>query len=436
MSLTDRRAAELQAELQAAALAVASMLAQSGPESGPGSSAVSRPGPVAVAVSGGGDSLALLHLACRAAAETGQALHAVTVDHGLRAESAAEAQRVATICKALGLPHATLRWQGWDGQGNLQAEARAARYRLMADWARGQGIGTILLGHTRDDMAETFLMRLAREAGVDGLSGMASQFRRDGLHWGRPLLDTGRAALRAHLRQAGLDWIEDPSNEDARFARVRARAALMALAPLGIDAQGLSRVMAQLGQARDALEACADRLARDLVRQDAGDLVLDWAALSGHPPELRRRILVDGLIWVASAEYPPRRDDVMTLVTDWDAAGQRTVFGCILRPEDGRLRILREFNALRDLRGPTDAVWDGRWRLEGPHQADLCVAALGETGLALCRDWRETGRPRASLLASPAIWRGDRLVAAPLAGWAQGWTARIVADFHDRALSH
>ena len=393
-----------------------------------------EPGPVAIAVSGGGDSFALLHLAH--AVRAGRALHAVTVDHGLRAESAAEAAGVAAACKALGVPHATLRWRGWDGQGNLQAQARAARYRLMADWARGQGVGTIFLGHTRDDQAETFLMRLARTAGVDGLSGMAARFRRNDVTWCRPLLATDRATLRAYLRDIGADWIDDPSNDDSRFERVRARAALAALAPLGIDAAALARVAQHMGEARDALDACTAELAQKTVRQDHGDLVLDWAGMAAHPLELRRRILVAALVWVASAAYPPRREDVLSLLGETGMDGQRTLMGCILRRDGDVLRIMREFNAVRDLRCATDAVWDGRWRLDGPHDPALGIAALGEEGLRLCPDWRETGRARASLLSSPAIWRGDRLVAAPLAGWGQGWIARIVADFHVTALSH
>jgi tRNA(Ile)-lysidine synthase len=177
-------------------------------------------------------------------------------------------------------------------------------------------------------------------------------------------------------------------------------------------------------------------LSQSMVRQDHGDLVLDWDGLAAHPLDLRRRILVAALVWVGTAAYPPRREDILSLLAEGGMDGQRTLMGCILRQERGGLRIFREFNAVRDLRGATDAVWDGRWRLEGPHDPALCLAALGEAGLRLCPDWRETGRARASLLTSPAIWRGDRLVAAPLAGWGQGWIARIVADFHDTALSH
>lgn len=193
-----------------------------------------------VAVSGGGDSLALLHLMHDWARANGSDLRAVTVDHGLRAAAPGEAAQVARLCADLGLPHDTLHWTGWDQSGNLQAEARRARYRLMAGWARGHDLQAVALGHTLDDQAETVLMRLARGSGVDGLSAMAG--RRDdlGMRWLRPLLAIRRDDLRAFLSGLGVDWVDDPSNADTRFDRIKTRQALAQLAGLGIDAEGLA----------------------------------------------------------------------------------------------------------------------------------------------------------------------------------------------------
>ena len=137
-----------------------------------------RPTALGVAVSGGGDSVALLCLMADWAAPREVRLAAATVDHGLRPEAAAEAAGVAALCGRLGLAHATLRWEGWDGRGNLMDAARRARRRLLADWAAEQGLAAVALAHTRDDQAETVLMRLARGAGVDGLSAMAGKSRR------------------------------------------------------------------------------------------------------------------------------------------------------------------------------------------------------------------------------------------------------------------
>lgn len=380
--------------------------------------------------------MALLHLAGLAASETACRIAAVTVDHDLRDGSAAEAARVAAYCDAQGISHTTLVWQHGALRGNLQATARAARYALMADWARAQGLDAVLLGHTQDDQAETFLMRLGREAGLDGLTGMAARFSRDGMAWHRPLLGVRRDSLRGHLRAAGLGWSDDPSNEDTRFDRIKAREALAALAPLGIEAAGLSRVMAQLDDARIALCHLVGDVARATIRQEQGDLILDWAALSTYPAEVTRRCLVEALVWMSGAAYPPRREEVAQLMQAMAQDGQRTLSGCVLRRAGRFVRLSREAQAVQGQVSATDAVWDGRWQCEGPHDAALHVGLLGDAGLRQCPDWRETGLPRSTLLASPAIWAGERLVAAPLAGLGQGWTARIVADFHDRQVSH
>ena len=157
-----------------------------------------KPLSLGVAVSGGGDSMACLDLMLWHGAELGFPVEAVTVDHGLRTGAKDEIALVAAYCAARGVPHSVLEWR-WDGAGNLQAEARSARYRLIADWAMGRGVDQVALGHTRDDVAETFLMRLARASGVDGLAAMERRFERGGVVWLRPMLALGRSDLREYL---------------------------------------------------------------------------------------------------------------------------------------------------------------------------------------------------------------------------------------------
>jgi tRNA(Ile)-lysidine synthase len=385
---------------------------------------------VGIAVSGGGDSMALLHLAM----QVGR-VAVVTVDHGLRANSANEAAGVARFCAAHRISHDTLQWQD-RAEGNLQAAARDARYRLMADWARMRGIGSILLGHTADDRAETFLMRLGREAGLDGLGGMSQRFNRNGIRWHRPLLDMSRADLRQILEAASIGWVDDPSNDDTRFERVRARRAMQALAPLGITAAALGRVMAQLTDARDAIRQMVAQVAPEVVRQEAGDLCLDWPALARQPHDIRRRVMVEALMWMTGAPYPPRREELSLVMAALEHPGQRTLAGCLLRRKGPEVRISREPRAVRDTVAPSDGLWDGRWRCDGHHAQHLRIRALGTAGLAECPGWRDTGLPRNTLLASPAIWDGPALIAAPLAGCSRGWSAQIVADFASNLLSH
>ena len=160
-------------------------------------------GEIGVAVSGGGDSMALLLLLEEAAARAGRVVAAVTVDHGLRPESGGEAAAVAALCAGRGIAHATCRWGDWDGAGNLLDRARQARRALIADWARGRGIGAVALGHTLDDQAETVVLRLARGSGVDGLAGMAAVVRAEGILWLRPLLGVRRDGAPGLARDQG-----------------------------------------------------------------------------------------------------------------------------------------------------------------------------------------------------------------------------------------
>ncbi|MEM8699192.1 MAG: tRNA lysidine(34) synthetase TilS, partial [Pseudomonadota bacterium] len=176
--------------------------------------------PLGIALSGGADSTALALIAARALGA--EALRAATVDHRLRPESREEAEVAGRIAASLGIPHEILTWQEahqdraptGEGGGNLQARARMARQGLLTDWARAHRLSAVLLGHTMDDQAETVLMRLERGSGADGLAGMAARVEIGGMVWLRPLLDLRRADLRDLLRAEGLDWTEDPSNQD------------------------------------------------------------------------------------------------------------------------------------------------------------------------------------------------------------------------------
>ena len=386
------------------------------------------PGPLGVAVSGGSDSTALLCLLAEAAAGGPHRLEAITIDHRLRPESAAEAEAVARLCAARGIPHAIRAWDEGPA-GNLQMSARAARQRLIAAWAAERGIAAIALGHTLDDQAETFLMRLARGSGVDGLAAMAPATRLGGLLWLRPLLDQRRAALRDWLTARDIPWTEDPSNADARFDRVRARAALAPLASLGLGPERLAATARAMARARRALEAATAELARTAVAPGiAGDATLDPARLRAAPDEIRLRLLAGTLAWVAGAVWRPRLASLAALdtaITSDTLRGGITLHGCVLRPHKGRIAIRRE--PARVAPPVASGPWDGRWELDGPPEPGLTLGALGRAGLDACPDWRATGIPRETLLTTPALWRGSQLVAAPFARDASPGAFRRIA---------
>lgn len=387
-------------------------------------------GPLGVAVSGGGDSMACLDLMVWHGAELGFPVRAVTVDHGLRAEARDEIALVAGYAAARGIAHDVLTWS-WDRAGNLQAAAREARYRLIADWAKGAGVSTVALGHTETDVAETFLLRLKRKSGLDGLAKMERRFERQGITWLRPFLNMPREMLRAYLVRQGINWADDASNEDLRFDRVKARQIIDALEPLGIGTDALATVSHNLFVAKSALDHYLQDAGSRYVEEIAGDLLLPCGLVEDDrqiPMETLYRLRAAALRWVGGGAYMPRSDGMIEMDVALTTAKTHTLGGCLIRREDGarvaerRWRVTREYNAVKGLACPTDQLWDGRWVLQGPHAHDLEIRALGDA--VKDTPWRETSLPQQSLFASPAVWRRNTLIAAPLAGVPNGWTAK------------
>jgi tRNA(Ile)-lysidine synthase len=251
--------------------------------------------PVGIAVSGGPDSLALLLMAAQARPDS---VEAATIDHGLRPESRAEAERVASICERLRLPHAILTAE-WDEkpQTALQERARAMRYRLLNEWAEERGLVAILTAHHLDDQAETFLMRLARGAGVRGLAGMRRVARptEGSVPIVRPLLGWRHSELVAVCADAGVEPVDDPSNTDREFERVRVRDALADSAL--VDAQQVAASAAHLAQADVALQWATTREWQRGVTAAGGEIVYRPA---DAPREIRRRIIRRAVLALAT----------------------------------------------------------------------------------------------------------------------------------------
>lgn len=286
--------------------------------------ALSAPGErIGIAVSGGPDSLALLLLA--AAARPGQ-IEAATVDHGLRAESRAEAQSVAEICGKLGVPHAILLTEWTEPPSSaIQERAREARYRLLAGWLTDGKLKALATAHHADDQAETILMRLNRGSGLRGLTGMRPKAIVPGsrLPLIRPLLGWQRADLGKVCAAAGIEPVMDPSNSDEQFERVRIRKAL-ADSPW-LSSEALARSAAHLASADDALGWVAEGLALARVTDDAEGLRVD---ASGLPTELQRRLLLIAFARFHAAE--PRGADLMRAIEALRRGTSATLSGLML----------------------------------------------------------------------------------------------------------
>jgi len=300
-------------------------------------------GAIAVAVSGGGDSVALMHLlAAYAKAHKRKPPIVLTVDHGLRKSSARDARQVAARAKKAGLAAHILTWDGAKPKSGIEAAAREARYRLMGDWLARHKITTLAVGHTIDDQAETFLLRLARGSGLDGLAAM-----RGDAPWPvagypelsvtRPLLGITRGDLRAWLKARGHAWLDDPMNEDEAFDRVKIRRAEKTLADLGLTAPRLAAAASHLARARVALESATEALLARATTRPKGQtgMLLAPAILVAAPREVGLRALAAMLMTVSGQAYRPRFDALERLF-DRIAAGTlgkgANLHGCHIGP--------------------------------------------------------------------------------------------------------
>jgi tRNA(Ile)-lysidine synthase len=278
---------------------------------------------IVLAVSGGPDSIALMWLAARwrSALTRGPRLVAVTVDHGLRPEAAREAREVKRLARTLDLPHRTMRWTGVKPKTGLPAAARAARYHLLARAAKASGATHILTAHTRDDQAETLLMRLLRGSGIAGLAAMARESERDGVLLARPFLHVSKSQLIATLKKAKLGFADDPTNHDTNFTRPRLRAVMPVLAAEGGDARNLARLAARLARANAAVEVLADGAERylALMAREAPDPGFDASAFVAMPEEIRLRLLLRAIDRVGH-EGPAELGKVEALLSALDRA--------------------------------------------------------------------------------------------------------------------
>ncbi len=374
------------------------------------------PAAIAVACSGGPDSLCLALLAHDWAQARGLVATALIVDHGLRPESTAEARQVRGWLRAAGMPVHILTWHGAKPVANRQAAARQARYRLLAGWCRRRDVRHLLLAQHRDDQAETLLLRAARGSGVDGLAAMAPlRAEADGLLLLRPLLAVPKSRLLASLRQRGQPWLEDPSNRSPAYARSGARTALSLLGP---DAGAhLALTARNMARARQALEQiAAERLAASVAFEPAAGLA--WIApesLLAGPDEIALRALDRLLRRIGGLALPPRLDRLERLLAalragDWMQTLQR----CRLLPWQGKLLAVRE---ARHLPAPVALsagldgfVWDGRYHFQpGPGlPRRLVLRALGDAEPPPDQAEWLAAWPRPAWAGLPLLCRNDR----------------------------
>lgn len=386
-----------------------------------------------LAVSGGADSMAMMHLAARwAALHRGHTLVVASVDHGLRKGSRKEAEWVGEQARAMGLTHEVLVWKGAKPSTGIQEAARTARYDLLAEFAWrhvGRGPVAVVTAHTEDDQAETFLMRLARGSGLDGLTGMSEERLlgpERACRLVRPLLTVSRARLEATLNAAGIVWIEDPSNASDRFERARLRKARAQLEELGLTNEMIALSARRLERARCALEAAARGLERDarLDLHDGAFASFDVQAFAAAPQEVRLRLIARLIAAFGGQATPARLSKLEALVQRMSgpAFAAATIGGTIVSRHGDEVRVFREpgRSGLPEIRlapGET-AIWDRRFRVAASAavEGQVSVRGLGGSAFAALRRQLEGAGalpPARAAATLPSFWLGGELVAVP-----------------------
>ena len=390
---------------------------------------------IAVAVSGGPDSLALLLLTDSWARARGGVAIALTVDHGLRPDSASEAAQVGAWAKARFIAHEVLPWIGEKPRTGIQAAARRARYRLLTEACAARGILHLAFAHHANDQAETVLFRSERGSGPAGLAGMAASRSLGAVRMIRPLLGWPKPALVETCRRFGQAYVEDPSNRSGRFARTGLRSQLAA------DGDLRASTLRQAGAAASRRVADEDRLASALacvaeIRPD-GIVLLDFAALEALQPETRRAVLVAAVRTVGGNEFGPDAGAVDRLdatLTSGEFTGS-SLAGCVVRQWRGRSLGRDRILVCREPRRAAPRLsidgqwrrWDGRFMVRtagapGNKPATnehLTLGALGSQSYAGLRRSHDSLLPAIAGAGLPAVRFGDRVVSVPSVGWAE-----------------
>jgi tRNA(Ile)-lysidine synthase len=343
---------------------------------------------IALAVSGGADSLALMLLAQKwaAALPNPPAIVVYSVDHGLRPEASAEVAMVIAAATKLGLSARGLSWTGVKPETGVQEAARTARYRLMGAAMAEDGATVLLTGHHRQDQAETVLMRLAHGSGIEGLKGMAPMAEVEGVRVCRPLLNIDPAALRAVVDGAGLVPVDDPSNADPHYERVRWRQTMPQLSQLGLDAATLARFAERMAEADAAVAQMTDGCFAEIVRLDGfGAARIELAPFVGLSPAIATRLLGRVLSVVGGRQKHRALGQVERLrrsIAEAALAAGTTVLGCVVRIKGDVITVAREPG--RSL--PADAllaphgelVWDERFRIVNASPEAGLTASVAE----------------------------------------------------------
>ncbi len=389
--------------------------------------------PIALAVSGGPDSTAMMQIAALSKKLKNNNVTVIVVDHGLREESKNEANIVGQNAKLLGFKFKILKWDGVKPKTRIQEIARKTRYKLMTSWCKKKGIEKLFLAHHLDDQVETFLMRLGKGSGVDGLAVMNYVTEISSLKLVRPFLEIPKTRFIKILSITNLEWISDPSNFNSDYKRSRIRKILPILSKEGINSKQIGLVIKRMRSAKDALNTQTNILLKKyLSNVDNVAYFLNKELLKDvKEKEILIRVLEKIFMNISGSIYPPRRNKLENIIS-WILKNNnikaKTLTGVVVRKRKSELIFYREpddcYKSV-NIRPLTSrySCWDDRFFLKANKSNDLQIRALGDVGIKILKEEKILKRqgfqnvPLSAWKTVPGVWSKKRLISVPTLGY-------------------
>ena len=322
-----------------------------------------------IAVSGGSDSMALFHILTDWKSDNKPKIFVASIDHGLRPESNSAVEFVKKICETKRIEHVTLSPDTHLSkvQGNLQNNARSARYQLLRNWAISRNLQCVFIGHTLDDQEETLLLRFFRGSGVDGLAAIEKKSSRNGILWVRPLLKFRKEELRNYLRNNSYSWIDDPSNNDDKYQRVKVRKLLQQLKSSSLITPNFVNTSDHMLRASKLLREKAVSSSKTLLSfNDVGQIMFAVEEFSELFEDTQYRILSGIISWFSGRFYKPRfsqLEKIYCKVVDARNLTGATLGGTVFKKKNGIVTVTRELASVKEeyLIENEKFIWDNRW---------------------------------------------------------------------------
>ena len=376
---------------------------------------------IALAVSGGRDSMALMYLVYRWKAHLALNIdiEVLTVNHNLRKAAEDECRFVHKITENYGFRHTVLSWKHGHIDTSIQEKARKARYKLMLDYVRGENINTILTAHTSDDNIETFIMRLAKGSGIDGLKSINEIRYEDGIQIQRPLLSLSRSLTTKILRSTGNEWVDDPTNDDESFERVKIRNNISSLSTFNISSNNLTKTIQRLARTHESISYFTNSVSEKLVElSELGHADIDFDKLSNYPEEIILRVIAKALTDINGGTVS--LSSLEAVIADLIKTGRsKTLNGCQIIPKKNKYVIVRENRGIRpvEIKINERISWDGRFdvHLKSCDKANIVIDQIGNADdLGEMIDGTSfQNLPKYLLRALPGGFIEDKLVLLP-----------------------